>query len=234
MNYSIKSTISFLAILIIFLFSCTTQQQRDRIRAVTIHLDKNDSRLDKIDSIAGVTLTTASVENGYAIIDSAFTINACHTGDFCFQLPQTVDKKRLSPIDIKAAAQVKISNPSVNISTPVSFCALTEGKVKGKFVYTNINEEQYDSKKAISYSEIVYIYADGDVDIDGNFLKNVNELDSIRRIDVEHYEVSLKKGWNAICYTVLENNNDYREVSYSTRQFPADLKWVYVENNHQI
>jgi len=186
---------------------------------------------EPIDTISALTFAKADTKSGLMIIGAVFDSCKSDTGVFKINMAGNIEPAGLLPPDFKSPDSIQISDTEARLSCPASFCAYNKGVYRGKLVYTNLSSYEYESKAEIAYSEVVFMYADRKVSISGQYFNPEKYQDSVR-MNVQHYDLKLNKGWNAICYTVQESNSDYREVSYSTNEIPENAKWIFVKDSN--
>jgi hypothetical protein len=133
-------------------------------------------------------------------------------GGFTITLPANIDSKyfSFSFVDLPSGLTVSDKNAKYTVIDAYGFIGVKSGQIVSEFQYIN-NFFGYDLVSAN------FFYADRNVTISGTYTENngnVNVWDN----------VSLKKGWNTVYYTVI-HHDDYTTTTTNSNTKPDIIKW---------
>lgn len=228
MNDFSKHIGSFIIIFSLIFSACRTEPiEQSSTDGTIVTVTDFETTSNEIDSITGTTVMRIPTANGYAIVDSGMGSCLLSSNKFNLKLPAEVNLNRLQCLNLKSNGNVFISDSLVKISSPVSFSAFNKGKYCGKFVLTNLTQQQYRNVENNDYTEVLYLYVDRAVEIRGNFSYSENDV-----FYNQTFNLIFRNGWNTLTYSYSKTGNNNVNISYTSNDIPQDLRWIYVENQH--
>lgn len=226
MNDFSKHVGSFIIIFSLIFSACRTEPVEQTSTGSTIvSVSDFETTGYHIDSITGTTVMQIPTANGYAIVDSGMGTCVFNSNTFRLQLPNQINLSRLQALNLKSNGNIFVSDSLVKISSPVSFSAFNKGKYCGKFVLTNVTQQQYSKMEDNNYTEVLYLYVDRPVEIRGNYSFSENEV-----CYNQTFNLIFKSGWNTLTYNYNKVNNSNIDINYISNDIPQDTKWIYIDN----
>lgn len=230
MNNFSKHFGSFIIIFSIVFSACRTEPvQQLTTNSTVVSVSNFEATTYYIDSVAGTTVMRVPTASGYAIVDSGMGGCSFRNNTFRLQLPDQVNLCRLRCLNLKYADNIFISDSLVKISSPVSFSAFNKGKYCGKFVLTNLTQQQYSDVETVDYTEVLYLFVDRPVEIRGNYSFSENGV-----YHNQTFNLIFRSGWNTITYNYNKINKNNIEINYVSNDIPLNLKWIYIENQNNL
>jgi len=171
--------------------------------------DDDDGVIDwyECEDYQNVTIATAPFKNG----------------GFKMTLPKKIDERLLRPlfeVDIsEIPEEITISNKNAKIANVDGFLAFKNTSFVGWFYCLYFTTD--------TYSELVYIFADGDCKISGTVSETyIDDEDGQTYTFKETMDLNLKKGWNAV-YTIYIAVGNTETFKMTTQKPDFDLKWYF-------
>ena len=226
MNDFSKHIGSFIIIFSLIFSACRTEPvEQTSTEGTVVSVSDFETTGYYIDSITGTTIMQVPTANGYAIVDSGMGTCSFSDNSFRLQLPNKINLNRLKCLNLKSTGNIFVSDSLVKISSPVSFSAFNKGKYCGKFVLTNVNQQQYSNIEDNNYTEVLYLYVDRPVEIRGNYSFSENEV-----YYNQTFNLIFKSGWNTLTYNYNKVDKNNVDVNYISNDIPQNTRWIYIDN----
>jgi hypothetical protein len=150
-------------------------------------------------------------------------------GNFNFNLNAPADSIIYSLIEwfgIDSSSTLQVENiESKGIDAYLNIFSITSNEPIGEVEYSN--DLQNNGK---GYFSISYLYAEGNMNIVGSKTSEHNS-DNFKGTQMTIYNVHLKKGWNRLVYTVLEETKSGNVTSFYKDEWSNEViengKWYY-------
>ncbi|MDR1347063.1 MAG: hypothetical protein LBJ63_01340 [Prevotellaceae bacterium] len=149
-------------------------------------------------------------DNDTEVVATAEYVN----GGFTLTLPANIDSRHLNSITVPSGLKVSDRNMKITVIDAYGFVGVKSGQITGEFHYIHtFNQGTHDLVSAH------FFYVDRNATWDGTYIDDDG--------DVSVWDnVSFKKGWNTVYYTVIHHNDNTNTTTYSTTK-PNVIKWHY-------
>ncbi|MDR1199263.1 MAG: hypothetical protein LBK94_09695 [Prevotellaceae bacterium] len=151
-------------------------------------------------------------DNDTEVVATAEYVN----GGFTLTLPANIDSRHLKEMMGVPPSGMTVSdmNAKLTVIDAYGFIGVKSGHRTGEFQYITA-ADIYD------LTSVLFFYADRNVTWDGDYIDNNGNTEVWDN-------VSFKKGWNTVYYTVIHHNDNTNTSINSTTKPNVTLKWTYL------
>lgn len=190
------------------------------ITAVVDNGSEYNATVDKVEAFIKVTAATGNT------LEVSIAECPYKDGGFTMQLPDAIADESLSS-EIFGEEGITLSNPAVKTNSISYFKATKNGKAVGGFSQASVTRTEEETETgthvvSVTNSHVVYIYADGNTDVTGSSSLTIGP--EMKRVYT--YNLTLKKGWNAVYIDEISNTGGIAEFEI-VNTVSADAKWHY-------
>ncbi|WP_105072092.1 hypothetical protein [Nonlabens arenilitoris] len=230
--------------------SATTKETSYKITGNVMDYEGHDAQVNIMGFFVDPLFKGSIDESGTLIIELPNEFNKTSQkafddynslSDAAYELSSIGIEDIFSPLE-----NLTISNPDVNIALAgkyYGFETYEDGVRTGRifpgsskeFITYNINPEKHEPIKGHFY---MWLYCDGKTSIRGNnkLPIEVNASGEVIKESTREYNITLKKGWNVVKYTVIATEKDSNGIeqvmksSFTTEEnYENEIYWHYFQ-----